>query len=176
MTYKCNVLFVPRAPVVLRERNHIGSPFFFHAHASVCARVHTYIYVCTCIHAVATHASLYIYRTRIYISVYPDTEPRLCGSLALLCVTRIIRERALAFGDRVFSARRADLDKSKIAVAEVRPCVPHLTAARRSISESRAALNLTVRSVAEYTHIYIQLFSEREVSHNSKLHRCPPIA
>lgn len=60
--------------------------------------------------------------------------PRVCAP-SLLCVTRIIR--ALCAGT---SPAPPDLDKSEIAVAEVRPRVSHLA---RAISESRAVLNLT---------------------------------
>lgn len=44
MTYKCNVLFVPkhRAPVV--RGNHVGSPPFFAA----CARIQSYAAVRIC--------------------------------------------------------------------------------------------------------------------------------
>lgn len=129
MTYKCNVLFVPghRAPVV--RGNHVGrlSSLFFAA----CARIQPRAYM---------HAR---WQTPHAVSRAPRHRRRVCVP-ALLCVTRIIRALAPGRGRarRLLPSRAADLDKSKITVAEVRPRVPHLISPFRSISESRTALNL----------------------------------
>lgn len=119
MTYKCNVLFVPkhRAPVVRVARRLPLPP-------SPSPRVHA--------HARGG--------TRMLDSIGEPREPYLCVPV-LLCVTRIIRTLAPQPSRHLSS----DLDKSKIAVAEVRPRIPHLSPFH--FRESRAAKSRCCRVI-----------------------------
>lgn len=112
--------------------NHVGLPLAVATAACACSRAPRVSRACTYAHAVA-HAC----RTP---GTDTDTmrgrEGRVCVPCFIMCNTHYTRPRTGA-ARRVSGA--ADLDKSKIAVAEVSSRVPH---PRRPVSESRAVLNL----------------------------------
>lgn len=78
--------------------------------------------------------------TRMLDSIGEPREPYLCVPV-LLCVTRIIRTLAPQPSRHLSS----DLDKSKIAVAEVKPRIPHLSPFH--FRESRAAKSRCCRVI-----------------------------
>lgn len=124
--------------------NHVGLPLAVAAAACACSRALPPSLPPIPLASPRARVSVHI-RTRggtrmpyplAPIPIYRGPESRVCVPCFIMCNTHYTRPRTGA-ARRVSGA--ADLDKSKIAVAEVSSRVPH---PRRPISESRAALNL----------------------------------